>query len=106
MKKAIEILQDRIIYLTSQITLIEKEELTMQKPIFACEKEIKKLKKAQSALSKINISLQDDAKECLTALSYWDENEFKYALSPHRKLKGMRPMILTKKLLEAISNIN
>jgi hypothetical protein len=61
-------------------------------------------KRALLVLLGVSISLQDDAKECLTALSYWDENEFKDAILPHHQLKGMRPMILTKKLLNVISN--
>jgi hypothetical protein len=45
-------------------------------------------------------SIKEDAKECLQALSYWNEEEFKS--QPKHKLKGMRPMILTTKLLKTI----
>jgi hypothetical protein len=61
-------------------------------------------KRALLVLLGVSVSLQDDAKECLTALSYWDDNEFKDAIHPHHQLKGMRPMILTKKLLNVVSN--
>jgi len=61
-------------------------------------------KRALLVLLGVSISLQDDAKECLTALSYWDDNKFKNSIYPNHQLKGMRPMIITKKLLNAISN--
>jgi hypothetical protein len=54
METAIEILQDRIIYLTGQIVLIKKEdieEIYKKIVIKGWEKEIEELKKAQSILS-------------------------------------------------------
>ena len=56
----------------------------------------------ESEVKKSNMN--DDAKECLDALSHWDEKEFKDALYENHKLKGMRPMIITKKLLNKIIN--
>ena len=54
METAIETLQDRIIYLTGQIVLIQKEdiaEISKKVVIKGWGKEIEELKKAQSILS-------------------------------------------------------
>lgn len=54
MGTAIDTLQDRIIYLTGHIALIQKEdigEISKNVIIKQCEKEIEELKKAQSILS-------------------------------------------------------
>tara|TARA_R110002012_G_scaffold59679_3_gene156311 strand:- start:23 stop:196 length:174 start_codon:yes stop_codon:yes gene_type:complete len=54
MQTAIETLQDRIIYLTGQILLIQKEDITeisKKVVIKGWKKEIEELKKAQSILS-------------------------------------------------------
>jgi len=54
METAIETLQDRIIYLTGKILLIQKEdisEISKKVVIKGWEKEIEELKKAQSILS-------------------------------------------------------
>ena len=56
------------------------------------------------AIHDVSISLRKDAIECLDALKYWDKQEFKNALNDGHTLDGMRPMILTKKLLKKLSN--
>ena len=54
MEDSIEVLQDRVIYLIGQLTLLEKEnfnDVTKKIIIKGWNKEIKELKKAQSILS-------------------------------------------------------
>jgi len=49
--------------------------------------------------------MKKEAQECLDALSHWDKNEFKNALNDGHTLDGMRPMVLTKKLLNQIVGV-
>ena len=60
--------------------------------------------KKQLSIYDVSISLRKDAIECLDALKYWNKQEFKNALHDGHTLDGMRPMILTKKLLKKLSN--
>jgi hypothetical protein len=87
METAIETLKDRIIYLTGQIALIQKEdvaEIVKKVVTKGWEKEIEELKKAQSILTLTDVTQQRELLENYQHFIDWNEEHDRKASKSER----------------------